>query len=276
MFSDRVQPMTAYEITGLFIYPIKGCAGHRVDAAAMTERGFENDRLYMVVDPDGMFITQRQIPSLCLVSPSLINGGLRLQSPSQPQIDVPLRQGGDLKAVTIWRDTCIAVDQGQAAADWLSSFLGTECRLMRMSDEHPRQVHQDYGQPEDIVSFADGFPFLITNEASLDDLNSKLKEPVPMDRFRPSIVVRGASAFEEDNWVSLHSESTNVDIVKPCARCVVTTTDQKTAARGVEPLKTLATYRKVDGNQILFGQNAIPRRVGTMRVGEMAHITIKG
>jgi uncharacterized protein YcbX len=274
--STAVRPNTTtktYAITGLYVYPVKGCAGFSVDSAVITARGFENDRLYLIVRPDGTFLTQREYPKLSLIVPTLKSDGLLFQAPSSPDIDVPFRTTAGLRSVKVWRDECQAYDQGEEIANWLTAFIGTECGLVRMSDDHNRIVDQAYGQPKDIVSFADGFPFLITNDASLMDLNDRLETPVPMDRFRPSIVVNADVAFEEDNWKAFRTDDTEIEIVKNCARCVVTTVNQKTAERGKEPLKTLSTFRTFDGNRVIFGQNAVPRKMGTLRLGEQARIS---
>jgi uncharacterized protein len=261
-----------YAIAGLYVYPVKGCAGYSVNSVALTARGFENDRLYMIVEPDGTFLTQRQIPSLCLIRPTLTDNGILLEAPSRPQIHVPFVKDAELRSVRVWKDQCLVHYQGKDIEDWLTSFLGRPCGLIRMSEDHPRPVDQRYAKPGDIVSFADGYPFLIANEASLDELNSRLENTIPMDRFRPSIVLRGDHPWEEDNWKSLATQDMAMEIVKTCARCVVTTVDQKTAERGKEPLTTLATYRTVGDKGVIFGQNAVPRRLGTIRIDEMVQI----
>jgi uncharacterized protein len=263
-----------YAVTGLFIYPVKGCAGYAVSSAALTARGFENDRLYLIVSPDGTFLTQREFPGLCLIRPALTDAGIAFKAPSHPKIDVPIPKDEALRPVRIWRDDCLAYDQGKEIAEWLSSYIGKPYGLVRMSDDHPRPVDRDYGRADDIVSFADGFPFLITNEASLEELNSRLETPVPMDRFRPNIVLAGDHSWEEDYWKLIHTQDAEIEIVKNCSRCVVTTVDQKTGERGKEPLKTLATYRTVDSNRVIFGQNGVPRKLGTLRVGEMASVIL--
>jgi hypothetical protein len=169
--------------------------------------------------------------------------------------------------VPIWDDHCIALTVSREADKWLSKKLDTKCRLVFMPDTTKRQADEKYAESGDIVSFADGFPFLIIGQSSLDDLNSRLENPVPITNFRPNLVFTGAEDFAEDNWNDIKIGNLSFKVVKPCARCTITTVDQETAARSKEPLRTLAAYRRV-GNDVLFGQNAICKETGEVRVGE--------
>jgi uncharacterized protein YcbX len=185
-------------------------------------------------------------------------------------IDVPrLKQAQ--ASVQIWNDTCEAFDQGDEVAAWLTDFLGKPCRLFRKSDEHPRLCDQKYARPDDEVSFADAFPLMVINDASLRDLNTRLETAVPMNRFRPSLTIASSLPYEEDRWLSLTSNDVSMQVVKNCARSV--DVDQKTGQKGKEPLKTLSTYRTVEGSRVIFGQNLVPRRLGTLFVGDRISIS---
>ena len=169
--------------------------------------------------------------------------------------------------VSVWSDRCVAIDEGPDAAEWLSAFLDVRCRLVRFPNDATRRVDPEYGGPNDQVGFADGFSFLLTSCASLDDLNRRLAAPLPMNRFRPNIVVNGGNAFQEDRWRRIRIDDITFAVVKPCARCVTTTVDQKTGDASREPLRTLATFRNVPGRGVMFGQNLIHDRSGELHVG---------
>ena len=257
-------------VTGLICYPIKSCGGTALEVAHVGKRGIEHDREFMIVEAlTGDFITQREEPRLALIRPQVLNGGLRVQAPGMPTLELERRTQGELRRVRVWQDTCSAVDQGEAAAGWLSEYVGEPVRLVRLADDHVRRVKSHYAQrPDDQVAFADAFPFLLISAESLADLNRRLAEPLPMNRFRPNIVVSGGGEpYLEDTWRMITIGNLVMHVVKPCARCVTTTTDQETALRGPEPLKTLATYRKVSGG-VLFGQNLIHAGPGELRRGD--------
>jgi len=252
------------------IYPIKSCAGISLDAAEITPRGFLNDRRWLVVDQDWNFLTQREIKEMALIHPAVDPQCLHLSAPHSRDFDLPVDQGGKRVAVTIWKDSGVgAIDQGDEVAGWLSASLKHPVRLVRFADDYTRRVDQKYAQDEnDQVGFADGYPFLIISEESLVDLNTRLDEPLPMNRFRPNIVVREADEpYAEDGWRTIRIGEVLFDIVKACARCAITTTDQVTAQRGKEPLRTLATYRQGPKGSPLFGQNATHRSLGTIKTG---------
>ncbi len=244
-------------VSGLFVYPVKSCGGVVVDEAVVGVTGFELDRRWMVVGEDGIFLSQRGQPRLGLVRVRIAGDRLRLEAPDLPAFEVPLeREPGPTVKVTIWRDGCAALDEGRDAAAWFSEHLGSSARLVRLADDDARPLSSSSAQPGDKVSFADGFPFLLLSEASLEGLNRRLSLPVPMDRFRPNIVVTGCPAHAEDSWRQVRIGNVDFGVAKPCARCVITTTNQETGERSPEPLRTLATYRVRDG-QVLFGQNLI-------------------
>ncbi|HRW04537.1 MAG TPA: MOSC domain-containing protein [Caldilineaceae bacterium] len=258
-----------FTLAGLYIYPIKACRGYAVDRAMVTARGLQDDRLLMIVDGDGHFLTQREYPQLALLAPTLGDGLLTMRAPGMSALDLPLRTSGPACPVVVWRDCCQAVDQGDAAATWLSDYLGTQARLVHQHDSFARPVDPRYRRrPEDETSFADGYPFLLISEASLADLNQRLTAPLPMDRFRPNLVVQGCEPFAEDGWQQIQVGAVTFDLVKPCARCQVTTVDQQRGTVGKEPLATLATFRRTAEGKVNFGQNMVSSDRGIIAVGE--------
>ena len=272
--------MSSPVVSALYVYPVKSCRGTSLAAATLDARGIVGDRQFMLVDPRGQFLTQRELPRLALVEPradSLDDGAaLRLTAPGAADFSHTIRGDGDVRDVVVWDDECRAIDQGDEVGRWFSDFLETECRLVRMAGDFVRQVDQRYApRPTDHVGFSDGFPLLLISEASLAELNSRLAAPVPMDRFRPNIVVAGCEPFAEDRWRSIRIGDVTLAVVKPCARCKITMVDQKTAAasKEKEPLHTLATYRKLSGSGVMFGQNVIHAEAGLLRVGDPVDVS---
>lgn len=255
-------------ISELWLYPIKSCRGISLERATVGPRGIVHDREWMIVEPDGTFLTQREYPQLAVITPSFQDDQLQLSAPGVEPITVPLQGGGTEIEVIIWRDRCAAIDQGDVVAQWLNAFLGVDCRLVRMADDWVRPVDPAYAQPADRVGFADGYPLLLASESSLADLNSRMSQPLPMNRFRPNIVVQGAAPFEEDSWRTIRIGALTLRVAKPCARCVIPNVDQaRGVADGPEPLATLATYRKQEG-KVLFAQNVIHDNEGILEVGD--------
>jgi uncharacterized protein YcbX len=261
--------MASLTVQGLHIYPVKSCAGIDLRVAVVEKLGLRNDRRWMVVDEAGEFLTQRTEPRLALVRVQFAPDAhmlldapdlepLRVQAPKRDAPSVPVR---------VWKDHVDAVDCGPDASAWLSQWLGRPARLVTIGADFVRPVNPKHAGPGDFVGFADGFPLLVVTTASLADLNARLEQPLPMNRFRPNIVIDGADAWAEDNWKRIRIGPLTIRVAKPCGRCVITTTDQQTATRGVEPLRTLATFRQ-SGNDVLFGQNAIPDGEGVLRVGD--------
>ena len=226
----------------------------------------------MVVSLDGRFLTQREASRLALVGTALHDDHLELTAPGLPQLAVPLQRPVRSASieVTVWRDHVLALDEGQAAADWFSRHLSRDVRLVRFDDARPRPTDTVWSQGLDGTSaFSDGYPVLVLSRASLDDLNARLPSPLPVDRFRPNMLLDGCAPYAEDSIRGLESEQMRLRIVKPCTRCIITTTDQATAVpQGDEPLRTLKTYRW-DGalHGVKFGQNAIVERPGPLEVG---------
>ena len=265
---DGVTRDVRVRVVGLYCYPVKSCGGTSLANATVGPRGIVGDRRWMVVDETGGFLTQRDHHRMALVRPRPIaNGLLELSAPGMPPLTVAPSIGHDRVDVSIWTDRCVAIDEGPSAAEWLSGFLEVRCRLVRFPDDAKRRVDPDYAGPNDEVGFADGFSFLLASCASLDDLNRRLAAPLPMNRFRPNIVVSGGEAFEEDRWKRIYIDGITFAVVKPCARCVTTTVDQQTGEASREPLRTLATFRNVAGRGVMFGQNLIHGQSGTLHVG---------
>lgn len=268
--------MVTVKVSGLHYYPIKSCAGTTEDAAEVGVRGIVHDREWMVVDDADEFITQREIPKMCLVKPIVNEANsklsLSLSAPGINSIQVPATDAHGQRRVKVWSDKCRADDQGDEAALWLSEYLGVKCRLVRMSPDYKRQCDQRYAKRKtDQTGFADGFPVLLISEESLVDLNNRLSDKILMNRFRPNIVVTGCSAFAEDNWKTVRIGEVVFDVVKPCARCVITTVDQANADKGIEPLKTLSSFRN-NQNRILFGQNLVHHGPGKIKVGDTLEV----
>ncbi len=258
-------PLTVSEI---MIFPVKSLRGSALDEAVVEPRGLRFDRRWLVVDANNRFVTQRTRPRMALIAVTVQDGGLTLVAPGMPPLHVPTGATGMERRVTIWRDTVLARDVGDPAAIWLSTVLDLSCRLVQMPDSTERVVNPAYGMPGDIVSFADGYPFMLISQASLDDLNARLPFPFPMRRFRPNLVVAGATPFAEDTWKRVRIGNIVFRVVKPCERCIIPTVDPEAGVfAGKEPLRTLATYRKV-GSKVLFGQNLIAEGMGVLHVGD--------
>jgi uncharacterized protein YcbX len=264
-------------LTTITYYPVKSMQGSDTPQARVTPRGLGNDRLMMVTDEHGRFLTQREVPPLAAIRPALDGDTLTLSAPGFEAATLVVRHDGASRPVTIWDSEGEAVDQGDAAAAWLSRFLGNSVRLMRIPDDQSIPVDAKYAvTPQDEVGFADGFPVLVVSQESLDDLNARLETPVPMKRFRPNLVVAGCEPFAEDGWKRIRIGGIELALVKPCARCLVTTHDQGTGERiGKEPLRTLATFRKV-GSHVMFAMNAIPLSFGEIRVGDEVEVLASG
>lgn len=254
------------KVASLHVYPVKSLGGIQVETAKVGQRGFQYDRLWMVVDLDGQFRTQRETPRMCLIKTHIRGEELRLSADGMPELRLPMEGAqGERRSVVVWRDECGAVDQGEETAEWLSDFLKKPSRLVRMANDHRREA----GWGDSLVGFADRYAFLFISEASLDDLNSRLETPLPMNRFRPNIVVRGATPYEEDKWSRVKIGETRFRGRTRCTRCATTATDQETAARGAEPLRTLATYRRTAKGDVAFGRNFNHLDIGgTISVGD--------
>jgi uncharacterized protein YcbX len=263
-------------VASLIYYPIKACRGFEVDETNVERMGLAGDRRMMVVTPAGGFLTQRDYPKLALVTPAISGEAVTLSAPGTDSLTVNIRTSGPTRPVDIWRSKgVLAVDQGESAAEWFSDWLGSPARLVHIADGYLRRLNAKYAlNADDHTGFADGYPILLASEESLADLNSRLDEPVPMNRFRPNLVVKGCEPFAEDTWSSIRIGGIEMAVVKPCARCPVTTIDKETLAKSKEPLKTLAAYRTKEGGA-MFGQNVIPLNEGRLRLGMSVEILSK-
>jgi uncharacterized protein YcbX len=264
------------ELSALINYPIKACRGFEIDKTNVERMGLEHDRRMMVVTPEGRFLTQREHPKLALVTPTISSEKLTLAAPAMDSLTIPILKSGPILPVDIWHSQGVsAVDQGERAAEWFSDWLDTSVRLVHIADGYLRRLNQKYAvNPDDHTGFADGYPILLASEGSLADLNSRLEIPLPMNRFRPNVVVKGCEPFAEDTWSRVRIGDLELAVVKPCARCMVTTIDKDTLAKSKEPLKTLASYRK-QGNGVMFGQNVIPLNEGRLQLGMSLEILSK-
>jgi uncharacterized protein YcbX len=257
-------------LSDLRLYPIKSCGGIAVDEWEVDERGLRHDRRWMLVDETGSFMSQRKLPRMALIKVRLESDGLAVDAPGMSSLQVPFGPpDGKPMLARVWNDLV----EAQTVDDdsWFSEFLEVSCKLVYLPDESVRQVDPAYAEPGDRVSLADGFPFLLISEASLADLNARLEQPLPMDRFRPNLVVGGCEPFAEDGWRGVRIGQLTFRVVKPCARCTITTVDQESATKGKEPLRTLARFRRA-GNKVLFGQNLIHDETGTLRIGDPVQI----
>jgi hypothetical protein len=260
------------KISAITIYPVKSLAGNSVEDAEVVETGFRDDRSWMIVGEDGVFITQRQHPMLALIRTEVTEAGIRLSVPGRDSIEVTAVDDGHSVPVEVWEQPCNGVDQGSAAAELFSEYLGRPCRLVRMHAGFRRRIKPKYYSGEDAsLRFADSMPFLLISEASLADLNRRLDEPVPMDRFRPNLVVSGGNAFQEDAWKRIRVGGVLMQVVKSCVRCEITTIDQETGVKGIEPLETLGTYR-TGAKGVLFGRHLLHESLGNIRVGDEVEV----
>ncbi len=257
-------------VAALWIYPVKSCGGISSETVDILTQGFKGDRQWMIVDPDGKFLSQRQYPQLARVKPQITEDNLTLTFNNFSPLKLPWETTGSLKPVTIWRNQTQALDQGLEAAAWFSEVLQASCRLVRQSPDYPRPLNPKYALWQDqTVSFADGYPVLLTNTASLKLLGKKLGTTVPMDQFRPNLVVETEFPFAEDHWQTVKIGDITFVTAKPCERCIVITTDQNTGDRHPtqEPLRTLGTFRRT-AKGILFGINLMPTSSGKISVGD--------
>lgn len=266
-------------VTGLYLYPVKSLRGYAVPTAELDPLGFTGDRRFLVVDATGKFLTQRTVPRMALVDARLSPGALTLSADGAGTVTVPTVSdpSAPLRTVSIWKsEGLLAEDCGPAASAWLTATLQLPCHLVRIGPKFSRPVLKAAAGPDDRVTFADSCPLLVISEASLAQLNDRIQEnhgePVPMDRFRPNLVVDGCPPFAEDNWTRFRAGPIVFHNIGPCVRCIVTTTDQRTGERtGKEPLKTLATFRRAptDPTGVIFGVNLVHEtKQGLLRVGD--------
>ncbi len=260
------------------IYPVKSLAGISLKESKIEQRGLEFDRRWMLIDENNKFLTQREFPKMATVKTEILADGLQVSSNGK-SFNVAFEPDGDeTKTVKIWSSRCKAKIYDDLINKWFSDVLETNCKLVLMPEETRRKVNYFYAvERDDHVSFADGYPFLLIGENSLADLNSRLAEDLPMNRFRPNLVVSDSEGFAEDGWKKIRIGGAIFHVVKPCARCVITTIEQTTGEKdGKEPLKTLAGFRipkRSVKKKILFGQNLIAEKAGDiLRVGDKIEV----
>ncbi|KOV61095.1 molybdenum cofactor biosysynthesis protein [Streptomyces sp. NRRL WC-3618] len=264
------------ELHSIHVHPVKAFRGQSPRQAVVEPWGLAGDRRWVLTDAGGKVVTQRQQPRLAQAAAELLpGGGIRLSAPGRAPLTVPVPEVTDTTTVDIFGTKVEAVLAGDDAHDWCGGYLGEDVRLVHMDDPGTRRaVDPEFALPGETVSFADEFPLLITTLASLDALNSLIAQgdhpqegPLPMNRFRPNVVVSGTTAWAEDGWSRIAIGEVSFRVAKMCGRCVVTTTDQETSERGKEPLRTLGRHRRF-GNQLIFGQNLVPETPGTISVGD--------
>lgn len=264
---EPAQSTTGLTLSAIRTYPLKGATATTAPAAEVTRRGLAGDRRWMLVDASGRFVSQRSHPRLATVTAGLVPGGLALAAPGHDPLVCPRPDGKRRLAVGIWNDTVDAALAAEEASKWLGTVLDLECRLVFQDRPDSRPIAGPKGRPGDAVSFADGSPVLLCGEAALTHLNSRLEDPLTMDRFRPNLVFTGAPPHAEDHWRRLRIGPVVFRNTGPCPRCTVTTVDQATGERGAEPLATLAGYRQQPGG-VMFGVNLVPEAEGTLQVGD--------
>lgn len=256
------------QLDQISIYPIKSCSGINLQSSQVLDRGFPHDRRWLLIDQEGQFISQRSTPLLGQIKISMNSSQLNVSYIGKSTLSVNFNNQSNVRhKALIWKDKVDGLWVGRESDDWFSHVLGQQVHLIHMNDKVHRPLIKDR-LPQDRsfeVSFADGYPYLLTSQSSLDDLNSRLGNPVPMDRFRANLIVSGFDAFAEDGWKRIRIGEVEFMVVKPCARCQVTTIDQETGASSKEPLKTLATYRKQDG-KVMFGMNLVALSAGSVNL----------
>lgn len=260
-------------LSGIYVYPIKSCGGTSLQSAGLVATGLRDDRRWMLVDEMGRFMSQRRHPRMALILPRTTPEGLIVRAPGMPDLEV-LSEGehGEQIDVEVWGDAQRGAPASAGANHWFSEFLGFPCRLVRKLDDDVRPVDSVYAGEGDQTSFSDGFSLLVISEASLEDLNRRLERPVPMNRFRPNLVVRDCGPHAEDGWGEMRVGEATFRVAEPCARCAVTIVDQQTGERGKEPLRTLATYRR-SGGKVWFGRNLIHTSLGAVHIGDPVEVT---
>lgn len=266
----------SYTLSEIWIYPIKSLGGVRLQEGRVEARGLQWDRRWMIVDENGLFLSQRKFAAMALFTVALLADSLAVFHKDDPNdvLKIPFDSRLDEEVnVKVWEDEVLARAVGDEADNWFSRKLGRTVRLVFMGPESARPVDPRYAGEGEEVSFADGYPFLLIGAASLHELNGRLKEEVEMKRFRPNFIVSGSDSFEEDVWKGIRIGDIEFRGVKRCARCVMVTINPETGEKGTEPLRTLATYRKEE-NKIFFGQNLLAKTLGTVKEGDRVSILI--
>ena len=268
--------MTQAILSEIYIYPVKSLAGIKTEKWQVNEKGLLHDRKWMLIDSNNQFLSQRKLPEMVLIKTQITEDELILSNPDAENISLPLfPTSGDNIETTIWKDQCQAKTTSKVADQWLSDFLGIECKLVYQANETIRPVDPDYAKVSDSVNFSDGFPFLIVSEASLQALNQEMGLQLPIKRFRPNLVISNCTSYAEDSWREITINDIGFRLPKPCSRCPVPTIDTETAKRSKEPLKTLNRIRRWN-NRVYFGQNALHDNIGELSIGSDVKINLTG
>jgi uncharacterized protein YcbX len=253
-------------ISGIFIYPVKSLGGIPVGSASVMKKGLQHDRRWMLVDSGNIFLTQRIHTRMALFKMNFANEGFQVTYDGN-DIVIPSAMEGESVRAKIWDDEVTVQEVSTTHSNWFSKHLGFPCKLVAFPEENDRPVDVRYRLGDDHVSLADAYPLMMIGQSTLDDLNRRMEIPLPMNRFRPSVVFTGGEPFEEDHWDKFTMNNLRFAGVKLCKRCVLITIDQATGVKGTEPLATLSTYRKKD-NGVYFGQNVIPMEPGKLSIGD--------
>jgi uncharacterized protein len=256
------------QVSELFIYPIKSLGGISLSSALVTDRGFQYDRRWMLIDSNNQFMTQRDFAEMALLQVQVEEDGLKVTHKQKgDSIAIPFETNGETISVQVWSDRVKGIIVDDKLSEWFSEIIGTSCRFVYMPHQTQRRVDGRYANNKEITSFSDGYPFLIIGQSSLDDLNNRLKEKLPINRFRPNIVFTGGEPYEEDGLAHFTINNIHFYGVKLCSRCVITTINPDTIKKGKEPLRTLSKYR-MKNNKIYFGQNLLHHGGGSVNVGD--------
>ncbi len=259
-------------LSELHIYPVKSLRGIAPRQWDADRYGLAGDRRWMLVDENDRFVTQREAPRMALINTTMDDEHLVLRADGMPELELYREPpSGKVVKVDVWNDRVFALDSGDPPARILSDFLQRPVRLVHFPRGGERPVDPRFANPDDHIAFSDGFPFLLISQASLDDLNSRLADPLPMLRFRPNLVVSGCEPYEEDRWRRIRIGAMEFRVVKPCSRCVITTIDPASAEKGAEPLRTLGQYRR-RGDQVYFGQNLLHDGPGSLKLGDTVEV----
>jgi uncharacterized protein YcbX len=268
-------------VAQLFVYPLKSASGIAVPQLTFDDRGPVDDRRWMLVDESGTFLSQRRFPRMALLQVAITDDAMHVGAPGMPPLVVPritescgaCRPQTDRVVAQVWNDSVDLIRVDPVMDRWFTSFLDLPCSLVTMSPDTVRRVDPTYAPTPRQVALADGFPVLIIGDASVSELNRRLRDKhaseVDINRFRPNIVVTGAPPHAEDEWLRLEAAGLALDIVKPCARCAIVNVDPSSGRRMLEPLKTLATYRTRGTSAVYFGQNALHDRPGRLDQGDV-------
>lgn len=261
--------MSEASVSTLHSYPLKSGKGQNLESMNISHAGPSNDRRWLIIDDQGTIITQRLFPKLAVLEFSVDDLFIRIKAPNSAEITAPLKPGPELLQVQLWKDPCEVLSYGPQVNNYLSAYLEKTVRLVTMSNSYRRLLSDKYAinPGQDYLYFADSMPFLLSNEESLALLNQKLEHSVPMNRFRPNIVIKNAEAFAEDTWQNVRIGQVQFRAAKPCARCIVVNINQESAEKNLEPLKTLSTFRKREKG-VIFGMYLVAVTTGTIHLND--------